>query len=48
VNTPITATGDFKAGDSVQLTDPKGNMHTVISNPANNSIRIGVRSNTTT
>jgi tRNA (adenine57-N1/adenine58-N1)-methyltransferase len=33
VNTPITATGDFKAGDSVQLSDPKGHLHTVILEP---------------
>ena len=33
MNTPITATGDFKAGDSVQLTDPKGHLHTVILEP---------------
>jgi tRNA (adenine57-N1/adenine58-N1)-methyltransferase len=33
VNTPITATGDFKAGDSAQLTDPKGHLHTVILEP---------------
>jgi tRNA (adenine57-N1/adenine58-N1)-methyltransferase len=33
VNAPITATGDFKAGDSVQLSDPKGNLHTVVLEP---------------
>lgn len=26
--------GDFRVGDSVQLTDPKGNMHTVVLEPA--------------
>jgi len=31
--TPVTARGAFRPGDRVQLTDPKGRMHTVTLNP---------------
>lgn len=30
---PITATGPFRPGDSVQLTDPKGRLHTIRLEP---------------
>ena len=33
MNAPITATGEFEAGDSVQLSDPRGNLHTVVLEP---------------
>ncbi len=30
---PVTATGPFRSGDSVQLTDPKGRLHTIRLEP---------------
>jgi tRNA (adenine57-N1/adenine58-N1)-methyltransferase len=33
VTGPITATGPFRPGDSVQLTDPKGRLHTIRLEP---------------
>jgi len=33
VTGPVTATGPFRSGDSVQLTDPKGRLHTIRLEP---------------
>jgi len=33
VTSPVTATGPFRSGDSVQLTDPKGRLHTIRLEP---------------
>ncbi len=33
MTSPVTATGPFRSGDSVQLTDPKGRLHTIRLEP---------------